>query len=107
VSDVTIEPQNAKVGDTIQVTVQGSLKQDVADGETDLSISWGVIELKRQQSTICKTMDCPVKAGPFLYTESFYIPPGTPNGGYTIAYQVMGEDHQRVTCIEFDLHISS
>ena len=107
VSDVIIEPQNAKVGETITVTVQGSLKENVADGETDLTISWGVIELKRQQSTICQTMKCPVEAGPFTFTESFPIPQGTPNGGYTISYQVMGKDHARVTCIEFDIHISS
>lgn len=107
VSDVTIEHQTAKIGDTITVTVQGSLKEDVEDGETNMSISWGVITLKNVHSTVCDTMNCPVRAGPFTYSQSFPIEDGTPNGDYTISYQVMGKEHKRVTCIEFDIHISS
>lgn len=107
ISDVRIEPQNVKVGESVTVTLLGSLKKQVEDGTTDLSISYGIIPLKEQKSTVCKTMPCPVREGPFEYSQEFPIPPGTPNGRFTISYEVMAGEHERVTCVEFDLIVSS
>jgi len=107
VSDVRIEPQNVKVGESVKVTLLGSLQKEVKDGTTDLSISYGIIPLKEEKSTVCKTMHCPIQEGPFEYSQEFPIPHGTPNGKFTISYEVMASEHERVTCVEFDLFVSS
>lgn len=107
VSDVLIEPQNVKVGETVKVTVLGNLKEQVDDGTTDLSISYGIIPIKEEKSTLCKTMSCPVREGAFEFSQEFPIPAGTPNGKFTISYEVMADEHKRVTCVEFDLFVSS
>lgn len=107
VSDVIIEPQTVKVGDTVKVTVLGSLSKQVDNGTTDLSISYGFIQLKEEKSSVCEMMQCPVPEGAFEYSQEFPIGAGTPNGKFTISFEVMASEHERVMCVEFDVHVRS
>ncbi|KAN0045345.1 hypothetical protein ACTA71_005722 [Dictyostelium dimigraforme] len=108
IENVIITPDVPVKGEQITVTVSGILTEDVTGGTASITVRYGFITLLNKEYDICSSEDpipCPIDAGSYQKTITETIPASAPPGSYTGNFVLKDQEGNRITCINFDLHL--
>eukprot|EP00483_Globobulimina_turgida_P008201 UN08217 len=102
-TNFTITPANITSNEEIHVTGNGTLDEEVEDGDVTITILINGINVFSDDEDLCSVapyagLECPIKAGPLYIDETETIPFAVP-GKYTITVNITDANNQEITCV--------
>ncbi|KAL1919356.1 uncharacterized protein VTP21DRAFT_2049 [Calcarisporiella thermophila] len=110
--NVSIVPEQPRVGSDISVTINGDLSDDVSAGNVLLDLKLYVIKL-RKELDLCQVLDseimsgasCPIKAGPVTLRAEAHIPEEVPKLPLKGDISILDKGGRTLTCVHLDFQL--
>lgn len=84
VENLSLSPNDPKIGDDVQIIGNGTLSSQVTQGKVSLSVTLDGFKIYSTDVDICDETSCPIPAGPIALNESISVPSLFLPGEYTL-----------------------
>ncbi|KAL2835573.1 hypothetical protein BJY01DRAFT_252535 [Aspergillus pseudoustus] len=105
ITTLKVDPETAGVGGPVNVTVKGTLREEVTGGEANFRLLYSSILLLNRRFDLCtevlggSTLDCPVKPGPVSFVKEVQIKTSL-QGKLTLTLNIWDDEDSKVACIK-------
>jgi len=107
IANITANVFPPQKGVDFNVTVNGTLDEDVTDGTWTASVSYEGFPLGHDSGKISEFKPLPWAKGVFDFTYSFDIPSATPGGSYKVELSAVDQSKSQLFCIDISFSITS